>query len=39
MAITARGAREQLDDAGGDRLEAELFRPAQKAYGVRVLGR
>jgi hypothetical protein len=27
------GAYEQLDEQGGDRLEAELFRPVQLAYG------
>ena len=27
------GAHELLDDATAERLEAELFRPAQKAYG------
>jgi hypothetical protein len=26
-------AYEQLDESGGDRLEAELFRPVQSAYG------
>src|ERR687894_307733 len=34
LAVACLGeAHEQLDDAGADRLEAELFRPAQKAYG------
>jgi hypothetical protein len=33
-AIAALGAAyEQLDEAGADRLEAQLFRPVQAAYG------
>src|SRR5206468_2443519 len=33
-ALTAVGAAyEQLDDQSGDRLEGELFRPVQLAYG------
>jgi hypothetical protein len=34
VALAALGAAyEQLDEQSGDRLEAELFRPAQVAYG------
>src|SRR5215210_8050853 len=34
MAVTALGAaHEQLDDASAERLEDELFRPVQLAYG------
>ncbi|MDE3131914.1 MAG: hypothetical protein KGL16_12245, partial [Acidobacteriota bacterium] len=34
IAIAALGeAYERLDEAAGDRLEAELFRPLQSAYG------
>lgn len=34
LALAALGdAYEQLDDASADRLEAELFRPVQAAYG------
>jgi hypothetical protein len=34
VALAALGeAYEQLDEAGGDRLEEELFRPVQLAYG------
>jgi hypothetical protein len=34
IAVAALGAAyEQLDEAGGDRLEEQLFRPVQAAYG------